>query len=101
MAADFIAGDTGSVLQVTCKDTDDVAINVTGATVRLKYRIDGAALQTKTMTLVTAASGIVKYQFLADELTKGVMESEVEITDSSSKVTTSLRKMKHEIGAKL
>jgi len=89
---DFVAGDTGSVLRVTCvNDDDDSAIDLTGATVALQWirRSDGA-LQSKTMTIVTAASGICSYQFATGELEAPSMRFEVKITDSGSKVIRSL-----------
>lgn len=88
---EFTSGDTGSVLRVTCvNDDDESAIDLTGATVELQWnrRSDGA-LQTKSMTLVTPASGICSYQFATGELEAPAMSFEVKITDASSKVIRS------------
>ncbi|MCC7202439.1 MAG: BppU family phage baseplate upper protein [Nitrospirae bacterium] len=84
----FVAGDTGSKLKVTCKnDADNSIIDLTGATVKLKWKDSGGALQTKTMTVLTpATNGQAEYQFASGELFAGTMNFEVEITDAGSKV---------------
>lgn len=91
-SVEWVAGDTGSKLVATCKDNETQAlIDLTGATVRAKYRIDGGALQTKVMTVLSpATNGKAEYLFLAGELTAGVMRVEIEITDGSGKVITSI-----------
>ena len=87
----FVSGDTGSKLEVTCKDDDTGAvIDLTGATVKLKWLDDAGALQTKTMTITHAATGVAEYQFLADELIQTQMQFEVEITDAGSNVLRSV-----------
>jgi len=83
MTAELVTGDTGSVLQITCIDNDTgAAIDLTGATVRLRWEDDTATVQTKTMTLVTPASGTCKYQFATGEIVYPKMRFEVEIEDS-------------------
>lgn len=88
---EFTAGDTGSVLRVTCTNSDDdAAINLTGSTVELLWhrRSDGA-LQSPAMTIVTPLSGIASYQFAAGELEAPTMSFKVKITDSGGKYITS------------
>ena len=83
----LVSGDTGSELEVTCKDDDTgLVINVTGSTVKLKWIDKAAALQTRTMTITDAVNGIVKYRFLAPDLIAKQMKFEVEITDSGGDV---------------
>lgn len=94
---DFVEGDTGSVLRVTClKKSDGTAINLTGATVRLKWiGSDGSTLTTQVMTIESPASaGIVTYQFAADELFPHLMKFEVEITDAGGYVLSNLELIK-------
>ncbi len=88
----FVAGDTGSKLKVTCKnDADSSVINLTGSTVKLKWKDSGGTLQTKTMTVLTpATNGQAEYQFAANELYAGTVNFEVEITDSGGKIIRSL-----------
>lgn len=87
---EFTSGDTGSVLRVTCvNDDDESAIDLTGATVVLKWYSRAGTLVSQTMTLVTPASGICSYQFAAGELEAPAMSFEVQITDASSKVIRS------------
>ncbi len=83
----FVSGDTGSKLEVTCKDDDTgVVIDLTGSTVKLKWLDAADALQTKTMTITDAVNGIAEYQFLAADLTGTQLKFEVEITDSGGDV---------------
>lgn len=84
----FVSGDTGSELEVTCKDDDTgVVIDLTGSGIKLKWLDAAKALQTKTMTIRGAATdGIVFYRFLANELIAPQMKFEVEITDSGGEV---------------
>jgi len=91
MAYDLVTGDTGSILQVTCKDNDtSTAINLTGSTVKARWEDATGAVVTKTMTVTTAASGIAQYQFLTGEIIAPKMKIEIEITDSGSKVVSNL-----------
>lgn len=106
-AIELVAGDTGTVLVATVrKSSDKSVVDLTGATVRLKYTIDGGALATKTMTVTDAANGKAEYQFTTGELTaaadgESTMRAEVELTDSGGKVTTQLVPMNLPIRAKV
>ena len=81
---DFVTGDTGSKLEVTCKEasTGDPIV-LSGATVRLKWISDGV-VQSRTMTITSAAGGVVEYQFAADELEAPAMRFDVEIADNGN-----------------
>lgn len=98
---DFVSGDTGSVLRLTLtNDDDDSAIDLTASTIVLQWnRRSDNALQSKTMTIVTAASGICSYQFAASELEAPSMSFEVKITDASSKVIRSLDPLRVDVRA--
>ena len=98
---DWVAGDTGSKLLVTCTNREDqAAIDLDGATVNLKYKIDDGDLVTREMTnLSPTANGQAEYTFgLIDddpelpELTAGAAGSEfvgeVEIEDATGKIIT-------------
>lgn len=80
---DFVTGDTGSKLQVTCKEASTgTAIVLSSATVRLKWISDGTVVS-RTMTVTDATNGIAEYQFAADELEAPSMRFDVEITTAS------------------
>lgn len=97
-----VAGDTITKLRVTCKDlANSLAINLVVSTVRLKYKINDGALQTKLMTIVSPATGLVEYQFNASELTEGWFVGEVEITDNSTSRTNTSNKIFMDIEAKV
>ncbi len=95
MAFDFVQLDTGSTLRVTCKDSDtEAVIDLTGATLTLRYKIGSAAKVEKTMTLeVPNTAGIATYKFLAAELSNGDLVGEVTINDSGGKEITSIENM--------
>lgn len=103
MGYELVAGDTASKLIATCKDNDTkAAIDLLNKTVKLKYKIGGSVLQTKTMTVQTpTTNGKAEYIFGANELTEGDLKGEVEIIDASSKVITSLDPMILSVRAKL
>lgn len=98
----FVSGDTGSKLEVTCKNDDTgLVIDLTGSTVKLKWRDAANVLQTKTMTITDAPGGIVEYQFLADELIAPQMKFEVEITDTVGKVLHNIELIRESVRAAL
>ena len=87
----FVAGDTASKLEVTCKDNDsgDI-IDLTGATVVLKWKTADDSLVTKTMAITNAVGGIAEYQFVSADLFAPEMRFEIRITDGSGKILHSL-----------
>ncbi|MCI0488926.1 MAG: hypothetical protein L0229_20230 [Blastocatellia bacterium] len=102
MHMDLVAGDSGTTLVVTCKDKDSkAAINLNGKNVKVKWRANGGALQTKTMTVTDAAGGVAEYLFLTGELIKGILKGEVEITDSSGLVITQVEPFSLSIRSKI
>ncbi|MDQ6989208.1 MAG: BppU family phage baseplate upper protein [Mariprofundaceae bacterium] len=99
---DFVASDTGSKLVVTCKNADtNAVISLSGATVTLRYSINGQAVQAKTMSITDAAGGVAEYQFAAGDLVDGELHAEVEITDASGFVITQLIPFRLTVRAKL
>ena len=88
---DLVTGDTGSVLSVTCKDSaTGVVIDLTGATVKLRWEDAAGTIVSKTMTVTTPATGIATYQFATTEIFAPKMKFEVEITDSGGKIVSNL-----------
>ena len=83
MASDFVSGDTGSTLLVTCTDDAGVAINLTGCAIKLRWQEAAGTVADKVMTIVDATEGTCSYKFLTGELFAPGMAFEVEITDGS------------------
>jgi len=80
---EFVEADTGSKLEVTCKnDADQSVIDLTGATVKIRWNNAASVLQERNMTITNAAAGVAEYQFASGELEKGRVSYEIEITDS-------------------
>ena len=89
---DFVELDTGSTLLVICRNqATNGLIDLTGATVKLKYRLNGTgALQTKTMTVNAPGTlGQAQYTFLVADLGADFENAEVEITDAGGLIVTS------------
>lgn len=87
----FVAGDTGSILEITCKnDADNTVIDLTGCTLALQWKGANGVLVSANMTVTDAINGKARYQFLTTELFAGTMQFEVKITDVNSKVIRSL-----------
>ncbi|SCX94107.1 hypothetical protein SAMN05216420_101396 [Nitrosospira sp. Nl5] len=80
--ADFVSGDTGSTLLLTCADDAGAAIDLTGCTIKLRWQEAAGTIADKTMTIVSAAAGTCSYKFLAGELYPPAMAFEVKITDA-------------------
>lgn len=91
----LVQGDTAPALTVTLTDTTtNAAINVTGATVRLKFRAVGSETLRGTLTgSVTNGSGGVVVFYWSDDPTildgdAGDYEGEIEITFADTTVQT-------------
>ncbi len=86
----FTEGDTGSVLRITCRNYDGSVIDLTGATVKIRWKNKAGTLVSKSMAIVGAPSnGVVEYQFAAGELLAPKMELGYRITDSSGNTISS------------
>ena len=103
MVYDFIAGDTGSKVVATCKDNQTQAvIDLTGKAVQLRYKIDGGALQTKTMAIQNPqTAGKAEYQFGASDLTAGALQGEFRIQPGAGDQITSLLPFSAQVRAPL
>lgn len=89
-------GDTATRV-LTVLDTDDVAVNITGATLRLHIRAKGSttdAITAPTLSLTTPASGIATLTISAtDTATLSAATTylyEIEMVDSGGAITTPL-----------
>ena len=84
--------DTGSTITATLTDASGAAVNVTGATVRFTMTAYGGStpkVNRQAATIVTAASGVVRYTWQAGDLdTPGPFLAEFEVTFSGGAVQT-------------
>lgn len=83
--------DTSPAMLATLQDADGNAINLTGASVRFHMRTIGSSQTTvdAAATVVTAASGIVRYAWdAADTATVGSYQAEFEVTYSDASIET-------------
>lgn len=81
MKYDFTQGDTGGTLRVECVKGVGQAIDLTGATVTLKWRSKTRQLVERGMTIVDAVNGLAEYQFADAELYAPSMDVTVVIID--------------------
>lgn len=103
--SDFVAGDQ-TLLRATFRNRQNkTLVDLTGATVRLIWRIDGGTKVTRVMTIVDAPGGVASYQFAGDEITSiaygSTMTAEAEVTDAGGRVLTQVKVMEFKIRAKV
>lgn len=89
MSYRFVEGDTGSILEITCveSESDDTPISLAGSVVTLKWRNRAGVLRLEIMTITDAPNGIVQYQFEEDDLESPSMKLEAMIHSSGGDVT--------------
>ncbi len=106
MAFELVELDTGSTLEVTCKNrVTSVVIDLTGfLSALLRYVVGDSAVQEKTMAIsATPTDGKASYKFLTDELIAGggSFTAEVRLTDASGLVLTSTENIVRSVKARL
>jgi len=86
----YVVGDT-PLLQVTVVDEEDgSAVDLTGGSATLRWRINGGSVQTASMTAIDASNGVFNRYWGSGELSaEGTVLFEVLTIDSSSKRRTS------------
>src|SRR6267143_3872910 len=84
--ADFVVGDSDSSLTATLIRRDGSLFDLTGHTVKLRYRIGATSYTAKVMTLLAPLTAArVSYPFAAVDLAnEGIMYAEIEVTETSS-----------------
>lgn len=85
---EFVEGDTGTVLEVKCKDQYGRPINLTTYTAELIFVI-GSTRTVRTMEQTEPEAGKARYQFVGNELIQGIMLSQIKLTSGAGTVLTS------------
>lgn len=107
MPIDLVEDDTGTVLQCTVRNKKPVqVVDLTGATVKIRWTINGGSPVEQDMEIEDAASGRVSYQFKVGDLavpsgTESAMRLNVVVTDSGGKVLTQLKPITYTIRKKI
>lgn len=65
---DFVEHDTTPALVLQCLDQDGAAIDLTGCTVAMHYSLKGSPWRERAVTVTVAATGMISYTWLADDL---------------------------------
>lgn len=105
--ADLVEDDTGTVLDYTLVNKKTkTPIDLAGATVVLRWTINGGAPVQEAMDILDAAAGRVSYQFAAGELAvpvgdESALRLNVVVTDSGGKVLTQLKPITYKIRKKI
>lgn len=94
--AQFVQGDSGSTISITCTDQNGNPINLTGASAVLAFYVDNessgviGASSHAVMTITNAPEGIVQYTFSATDLANaGTLYYRVAITLPGGNVISS------------
>lgn len=94
MGYELVAGDRGRKIVVTVQDaTPDQAMDLTGKTVHVRYRLNGAAAELRQMTVLDQASsrGQAEYLFqVADLPAAGDLVGEIVVQLGQADQVTSL-----------
>ena len=91
MAFTIKKGDTSPSIQSTLKDSAGVAVDLSGATVKIHMKAIGASTLKvdEAMTVVNATSGIVRYDWSSSDTdTSGTYYVEFEVTKADNSVET-------------
>ncbi len=81
MLNEFVENDTGSKIEVTCKNSSDgVVIDLSSSTVVVKWVDSTGTLQSEAMTVTDAVNGVAEYLFTGSQLEAGTTDFEFEIT---------------------
>lgn len=100
----LVQGDTRPYIRLTLKDADGTAINVSGSTVRFKFRAEGSTTTLFTETCSQpngGADGIVSFNFPAGglDVDPGPYEGEVEIDFGGGDIQTVYNLLKFSVRA--
>lgn len=98
------AGTNGIHLIIDFKDAiTEVAKNTEGCTAKVYWSIDHAATQTADMTMLTppGTNGKWYYDFTANQITRGTMEIEGEVSDGSGHVLPTTNDIRLIIGKRI
>jgi hypothetical protein len=101
----FTLRDSATAVSGKTLDKDDSStwaiINITGYTIKLKFRAlnSSTALFTESLAIISGSGGTCSMIWPADSLdiTAGIYEGELELTDGSSKVQTVYDKLKFKV----
>lgn len=97
----LVQGDTRPILTCTLTDeTTGLAINITGATVVLRFRESGSTTTKATITgaVTNGANGVVEFTWPVGALdTAGEFEGEVEVTFANGGVQTIYDRLKFKV----
>ena len=100
----IILKDSNTAASGTILDADDpttfAALDLTGGSVRMRVRTVGqtSLIDTLVGTIINATGGVVVFVFDSDTLAaSGVIEGEIEFTDSSSRTQTVMDLIKFKV----
>ena len=100
--AEAAVSDKGLILILTIKDNKtQAAVNLTGATVLLRWKLGTGAVTESALTITDAVNGVVQYQFSIPFAESGSLQYEAVVNDATGNIYTNLAIQKFAIRAKL
>ena len=91
MPYELTAGDTGSAITATLKDSNGAPLDLTGMTASFIFAINGQPSVTKSATVLNAAAGTVQYAWQSVDLTPGRLIGRFKMVDSGQGLSVSSR----------
>jgi len=86
----FVQDNVKVKLSVVCTDSAGIAIDLSTATVSLRWRLKDGTIINKDMSVEDAAAGVAIYLFQAGELVPPTVEYEITVTKADGAIITSL-----------
>lgn len=86
---DLTEGDIGTTIDLTCLDQDAVAINIaTASPIRYRWKQQGKSQVFKSASVQDGPNGVARYTTLSEDVLKGDLQIQVEITIAGSTWTS-------------
>tara|TARA_R100000808_G_scaffold930_2_gene4457 strand:+ start:1962 stop:2267 length:306 start_codon:yes stop_codon:yes gene_type:complete len=83
MGVDFKEGSNPEIELVFTDEATREPVNLTAATVTLRFRFNGGSRLERAMTITDVAKGVAKYRFTAGEMVAGDLVFDAEAVDNT------------------
>lgn len=88
---DLTEGDVGTIIDMTCRDTEGLVIDISTATlIRYRWKQEGKALAFKVASVQDGPNGVARYTTQAGDILQGDLKVQVELTVSGNTWTSDI-----------